>query len=113
MSAQGRLDLFAEVWDQMQRERDGQARMAEWRCEDAWYVFYTTTRVVGGKHDGNFLAQLFKPVKKDGKIVAWVQEDRRVCGTRREARERAIKWYRAHSPKWDAKHPLVKSPGRP
>lgn len=93
------------MYEEVLRERQGAARMAEWRCEDDWYVFYTTSRVKGGKHDGAFVAQLLKPIKDKGKIVAWKQDDRRVCSTRAEAKARAIKWYREHSPKWDAKHP--------
>lgn len=94
-----------DMFEDMARERDGSARQCQWACEDDWYVIYTTTRVQGGKHHGSFVAQLMKPIKKDGKVVGWKQDDRRVCSTRREAKDRALKWYREHSPKWDARHP--------
>lgn len=101
-TASGRriIDMF----DDMAKERDGAARQAMWDCEDGWYVTYTTTRIVGGPHDGSFIAQLFKPGRGKAKNT-WSQEDRRVCATRKEAKDRAIKWYREHSPKWNAKHP--------
>lgn len=103
-TAQGR-NILAE-FETMARARDGVARQALWTCEDDWIVIYTTTRVQGGRHDGSFLAQLFKPDGGKGRGT-FVQDDRRVCDTRAEAKARAIKWYRQHSPKWDAKHPAA------
>lgn len=81
-------------------ERDGSARQATWYAEDGWWVVYTTERVRGGKHDGAFVAQLFRPSGKN----AMIQDDRRVCATRREAKRRATLWFAEHSPKWAARH---------
>lgn len=103
MNAEGLDRIAARINDHMRlihREQFGEAQQATWTCEDDWVTIYTTTRVQGGAHHGAFLAQLFKPVKG-----SWVQEDRRVCATRREAKARAVAWYREHSPKWAARHP--------
>ena len=93
-----------DMLEQAAKERDGAARQAQWEAEDGWIVIYTTTRVQGGPHHGSFLAQLFRPErgKREGQ---YTQVDRRVCETRREAKARAVKWYREHSPKWNAKYP--------
>lgn len=98
-SASGRRIL--DMLEDQARERDGVARQAQWECEDGWIVIYTTSRVVGGKHDGSFIAQLLRPEKG-----GWVQDDRRVCDKRSEAKARAIGWFRTHSPRWDASHPV-------
>lgn len=96
-------ERIARATEAYGREVHGSARQAQWECEDGWVVIYTTTRVQGGPHHGNFLAQLFRPPKKGSST--YVQEDRRICATRKEAKARAVTWYREHSPKWDAKYP--------
>lgn len=82
--------------------RDGTARQAGWDCEDGWYVVYTTTRVRGGPHDGKFVAQLFKPNKAR---TQWREVKRVQRSKRNLAKAQALRWYRAHSPKWAARHP--------
>jgi hypothetical protein len=95
---------IAQHMNAIHRQQHGTAAQATWTCEDNWAVIYTTTRVVGGPHDGSFVAQLFRPEGNQ-----WVQDDRRVCATRKEAKARAVKWYREHSPKWNARNPAAKA----
>lgn len=97
------LDMMEETT----RKRDGVARQAYWECEDGWMVAYTTLRVKGGPHDGKFVAQLFKPNRRGSKATGWVENKRVVRSTRKAARAQAERWYRRHSPKWDARHPEV------
>jgi hypothetical protein len=96
------LTRMNESYNAHLRERDGTAQQCMWECEDKWIVVYTTTRIRGGNHHGAFAAQLFKPNPK--RKDEWVQVDRRVCSTRREAKARAVKWYYQHSPKAAKRH---------
>jgi hypothetical protein len=81
----------------------------EWACEDGWYVFYTTSKVIGGSHDGKFLVQAFKPVGKGsrsgkGKAEQWVEAYSRAFVKRQAAKNRALELFAQHSPKWAARH---------
>lgn len=81
----------------------------EWVCEDGWRIRYTTTKVIGGPHDGKFLIQGFRPVGKGargGKKTAesWVEAYSRAFAKRNLAKARALKLYAEHSPEWAARH---------
>lgn len=83
-------------------------RSQQWRCEDGWIIEYTTTKVIGGPHDGKFLVQVFKPVGKGarkGKAREWVADYARAFSKRNLAKARAVELYRKHSPLWDKKNP--------
>lgn len=82
---------------------DGLARTACWQTEDDWMVEYTTSRIRAGKNDGLFAVMVFKP-KGRGRKRVWerVRFDR--CDTRREAKQRALRFYYEHSPKAAARH---------
>ena len=95
--------LLNDMWQEYMREVKGSARQAQWNTEDGWVVMYTTSRVVGGKHAGTFIAQSFRPDRKHK--GEYIQDVRMICDTRAAAKKWATRWYREHSPKWDAKYP--------
>jgi hypothetical protein len=82
---------------------EGLARTASWQTEDDWVIEYTTSRIRAGKLDGLFAVMVFKPKGRGSKRV-WerVRLDR--CDTRREAKQRALRFYYEHSPKAAARH---------
>lgn len=99
------------MYEDMQRQMAGAARQSQWHCEDGWIIVYTTSRTVGGPHDGKFVTQAFKPQGKgarSGNPERWVETYRRQFSTRKSARARALVLFKQHSPKWAAKHPGVK-----
>lgn len=79
-----------------------------WLAEDGWQIAYTTSKVIGGPHDGKFLVQAFRPVGKGarggrGKAEEWVEAYSRAFTKRKDAKARALKLYGDHSPKWRAR----------
>lgn len=88
-------------------DRSGRARQAHWLAEDGWYIVYTTSRVVGGPHDGKFVTQALKPYGRGARsgrrgAQQWVEVYRRAFSTRKAAKARAEALYRQHSPKYRA-----------
>src|SRR4030095_16414464 len=82
---------------------EGLARTASWQTEDDWVIEYTTSRIRAGKLDGLFAVMVFKRRRRGRKRVAErVRRDR--CDTRREAKQRALRFYYEHSPKAAARH---------
>lgn len=89
-----------DAWEADQRQRDGAARQALWGCKDGWIVGYTTTRVVGGPHDGGFVAMAYKPTGKGARTGKATEHQRvyiRRFATRKAARARAERLYDQHS----------------
>jgi hypothetical protein len=89
---------------------DGLARTAQWHAEDDWIVEYTTSRVRHGRYDGYFCVFVFQPqgkgsrAGKRGSASQWKRVKVERCSTRREAKERALSHFYAHSPRLAAKH---------
>lgn len=104
------LESDPERWAPILMPR-GSARQAAWPCEDGWEVRYTTERVDGGPYAGRFAVLLYRvqgPGARTGRYTAeteWRLVYERAFSTRKAAKARAVKLYRAHSPKWDARHP--------
>jgi len=87
---------------------EGLAPTQEWMTEDKWIVSYTTKRIRAGTMSGLFAVFLYQPRGKgsrSGNPARWERVKVERCDTRREARARALAFYREHSPKWSAKHP--------
>jgi hypothetical protein len=78
---------------------EGLARQATWYAEDGWLVSYTTSRIRAGKLNGLFAVSYYKP---KGDVWERVRLDR--CDTRKEAKQRALRFYYEHSPKKAARH---------
>lgn len=78
---------------------DGLAPTCDWQCEDDWIVSYTTKRIRHGRLDGLFAVMYYEP---QGDRWERVKLDR--CDTRKEAKQRALTFFYAHSPKRAAKH---------
>jgi hypothetical protein len=84
-------------------------RSQRWLCEDGWVVEYTTTRVVGGPHDGKYVVVEFRPYGKGsrgGRKTArqWKRAYWRGFAKRKDARARAETLYWRHSPSRAARH---------
>jgi hypothetical protein len=101
------MEAAAKTMDDEQFARafspEGLARHTSWSTEDDWIVSYTTSRIRAGTLDGLFAVMVFKP-KGRGRQRVWerVRLDR--CDTRREAKQRALRFYYEHSPKAAARH---------
>lgn len=93
---------------------DGLAPTADWQTEDGWIVSYTTKRIRAGRLDGLFAVFVYEPRgrgSRSGRPERWerVRVDR--CDTRREAKQRALAVYYAHSPKAAARHGWTETRG--
>jgi ribosomal protein S27E len=69
------LDFGGTVKVQVVFGGDGSAKhICAYTCGDGWIVQYTTSRVVGGPHDGKFAVLVYKPVgtgSRTGKAKNW------------------------------------------
>lgn len=86
---------------------EGLARTSQWIAEDEWIIEYTTQRIRHGRLDGLFAVLVFKPTGKgsqSGKARRWERVRMDATDTRREAKQRALKFYYEHSPKAAARH---------
>jgi hypothetical protein len=82
---------------------EGLGRQAQWRTEDDWIVMYSTEKIRHGTLDGLFAVAVFKP-KGRGRKRVWDRVRLDKCETRREAKQRALRFYYEHSPKAAARH---------
>jgi hypothetical protein len=86
---------------------EGLAPTCDWQAEDDWIVSYTTKRIRGGTLGGAFAVFVYRPIgpgSRSGNAKRWQREQTITTGTRREAKERAVAIYYAHSPIKAAKH---------
>jgi hypothetical protein len=86
---------------------EGLAPTCDWQAEDDWIVSYTTKRIRGGTLGGAFAVFVYRPIgpgSRSGNAERWQREQTITTGTRREAKERAVAIYYAHSPIKAAKH---------
>lgn len=97
-------DVLAD-FDRIARQRDGEARLTEWLCEDGWIVTYSTTRVVGGPPAirDKYVVMLHKPVGKGARggrrtAQSWQRTYMRGFAKRKTARARAEALYWQHNP---------------
>lgn len=121
MSAEQSVDLFdslrhtdagrnlLDLFDRMMRQRDGEAVLTQWLCEDGYIVSYSTTRARGGPHDGKYVAMLYRPIGKGargGRKTAQTWKQTYIMGysKRRLARARAERLYWKHNPTRAARH---------
>lgn len=96
--------LMARISESMamiELEQNGYARQTLWSCEDGWVIGYTTERITGGKHDGKFAALAYKPYGNSGNVERVYM---RAFSKRKLAKDRAIRMFSQHSPKWAARH---------
>lgn len=101
------MEFAARTMDDEQFARmfspEGLARTTSWRTEDDWIIEYTTSRIRAGKMNGLFATMVFKP-KGRGRQRVWERVQLDCCDTRREAKQRALRYYYEHSPKAAARH---------
>ena len=95
------LAALNRMWDQVMGDRDGRARQAHWLCPDGYMIVRTTTRVVGGPHDGKWVVQLMRPYGKGARGGAkaaerWREVYRRGFATRKGMNARAAALWRQH-----------------
>ena len=86
---------------------EGLARQTTWTCEDEHMVSYTTSRIRAGKLGGLFAVSYYEPRgrgSRSGKAERWERTKIEAMDTRREAKQRALSFYYAHSPKAAARH---------
>ena len=86
---------------------EGLAPTCDWMCEDEWMVSYTTKRIRAGSLDGLFAVFVYEPKgrgSQSGDARRWERVKTERCDTRREAKQRALAYYYAHSPKHAVKH---------
>lgn len=97
-TAQSILDDWQDRWH-VGRDLGKVERQALWQCKDGWLAGYTTTRVVGGPHDGKFLVMAYKPVGKgarSGKAEEFVMVYERSFVKRKDAKARAMELWEKH-----------------
>jgi hypothetical protein len=86
------LGLFASPDGEVERQQ-------LWQARDGWLVGYTTTKVIGGPHDGKFVAMAYKPRgegARSGDPSSWERVYWRGFAKRRSAKARAITLYDRH-----------------
>lgn len=75
-------------------------RMCTWRtCADGWIICYTTTRAVGGLHDGKYVVLAYRPIGKgarSGDPHEWQLDYHRGFAKRKDAKARSVTLWRRH-----------------
>lgn len=104
------MDLFEELaktttgrtlLERMQVDNGlGKYERARWwrQCKDGWRIAYTTTRAVGGKHDGKFVVMAYKPYGRGARSDPhqWELVYHRGFVKRNSARDRSIALWKQH-----------------
>jgi hypothetical protein len=102
-------DILAEFEAIEMARVGGYSSSQQWLCEDGWIIEYTTSKVVGGPHDGKYAVMAFKPYGKGargGRKTArnWQRTYIRGFAKRKSARARAEVLYWRHNPTRAAKY---------
>lgn len=81
---------------------DGEVeRQRLWQTDTGWIVGYTTTKVMGGPHDGKYATMAYKPLGKGARSGepenGWERVYFKGAAKRRVAKDRALRLHNQHT----------------